>query len=294
MSRGGTFNRSGRSGKGRPYRSLQVAGRCHPVEPLASPGERRRPRGDCGRRFSVWSRRGKAPWERSWTRSSRRLPAGRGYTGSPRRPCSDPELSTPARGLDRRRPGAGRRDKGGTRLGNSCTRSGCRGLAAGCAGPHAHRACDARPRRGPPGADGGRAPRPGERSHLTRPSSPAITIGCRRRARASSPLPPGPSPDRWLACDDSGPLLVSLANAPRRLLELSTAPAWRHQLALALAGPAGEGHAHVPLILCHQAPAPRPSRSHGAMPPSSRAGTRAHGSSRHRGSAGSGGHRTRA
>ncbi|MBV9837250.1 MAG: glycosyltransferase, partial [Solirubrobacterales bacterium] len=36
-------------------------------------------------------------------------------------------------------------------------------------------------------------------------------------------------------------------------------PAWRHELALALAGPASASHAHVPLLLCHRGPeAPTP------------------------------------
>ena len=76
-------------------------------------------------------------------------------------------------------------------------------------------------------------------------------------ARHAPHFAPGPSPDRWLACDDSGPLLViERERAASQCSTLSTAPAWRHQLALALAGPGGEGHAHVPLILCHQTPAP--------------------------------------
>ena len=69
-------------------------------------------------------------------------------------------------------------------------------------------------------------------------------------ARHAPHFAPGPSPDRWLACDDSGPLLViERERAASQCSTLSTAPAWRHQLALALAGPGGEGHAHVPLIL---------------------------------------------
>ena len=47
------------------------------------------------------------------------------------------------------------------------------------------------------------------------------------------------------------------ANARRAMLAtLCRRPAWRHELALTLAGPAGERHAHVPLLLCHRAPAP--------------------------------------
>jgi GT2 family glycosyltransferase len=71
--------------------------------------------------------------------------------------------------------------------------------------------------------------------------------------RSSPHFAPGPSPDRWLACDDSGPLLVvarERAASCQRML--STGPGWRHELALRLAGPGGEAHAHVPLILCHR------------------------------------------
>ena len=76
-------------------------------------------------------------------------------------------------------------------------------------------------------------------------------------ARDAPHFAPGPSPDRWLACDDSGPLIVvERERAASQCATLSPGAAWRHQLALALAGPAGEGHAHVPMILCHQAPAP--------------------------------------
>ncbi|MBV9839052.1 MAG: hypothetical protein JO156_13110, partial [Solirubrobacterales bacterium] len=71
---------------------------------------------------------------------------------------------------------------------------------------------------------------------------------------------PGPSPDRWLACDDSGPLLVvARERASRALRDCTGGPAWRHELALALAGPASASHAHVPLLLCHRGPeAPTP------------------------------------
>ncbi|PZS07852.1 MAG: hypothetical protein DLM64_14015 [Solirubrobacterales bacterium] len=77
----------------------------------------------------------------------------------------------------------------------------------------------------------------------------------RRRAPR---LRPGPSPDRWLACDDSGPLLlVARERAGPLCRELTSGPGWRHQLALALAGRASEHHAHVPLMLCHRAAVPR-------------------------------------
>ncbi len=64
---------------------------------------------------------------------------------------------------------------------------------------------------------------------------------------------PGPSPDRWLACDDSGSLLVVRRETASRLVgDLAGGASWRHELALALAGPRGEHHAHVPLLLCHR------------------------------------------
>jgi GT2 family glycosyltransferase len=72
--------------------------------------------------------------------------------------------------------------------------------------------------------------------------------------RHSPRFRPGPSPDRWLACDDSGPLLV-VQRQPAAVLvgELAGGDAWRHELALILAGPGGGEHAHVPLLLCHRA-----------------------------------------
>lgn len=70
--------------------------------------------------------------------------------------------------------------------------------------------------------------------------------------RHSPRVRPGPSPDHWLACDDSGPmLLVRRERAAALAGDLGSPTAWRHELALALAGPAGERHAHVPLLLCH-------------------------------------------
>ena len=73
-------------------------------------------------------------------------------------------------------------------------------------------------------------------------------------ARGTPRFRPGPSPDRWLAVDDSGPLLVIDRDRAAGLLpELGGGPAWRHELALALAGPGGEDHAHVPMLLCHRA-----------------------------------------
>jgi GT2 family glycosyltransferase len=81
--------------------------------------------------------------------------------------------------------------------------------------------------------------------------------GSRREPR----FRPGPSPDRWLATDDSGPLLLvdRVAAQPHAawLSEegLAAGPAWRHALALLLAGRGGERHAHVPMLLCHRVPA---------------------------------------
>jgi GT2 family glycosyltransferase len=66
---------------------------------------------------------------------------------------------------------------------------------------------------------------------------------------------PGPSPDRWLACDDSGPLIVVRRDtAASAVAHLSAEPGWRHELALELAGPGSGAHAHVPLLLCHRGP----------------------------------------
>jgi GT2 family glycosyltransferase len=75
-----------------------------------------------------------------------------------------------------------------------------------------------------------------------------------REIRSDPHFRPGPSPDRWLVCDDSGPMIaVSPERASAELGELSAGRDWRHQLALGLAGPASASHAHVPLLLCHRA-----------------------------------------
>jgi GT2 family glycosyltransferase len=67
---------------------------------------------------------------------------------------------------------------------------------------------------------------------------------------------PGPSPDRWLACDDSGALLVvSRERAAELAGGLAGGSAWRHELALLLAGDHGQAHAHVPMLLCHRSSA---------------------------------------
>jgi GT2 family glycosyltransferase len=64
---------------------------------------------------------------------------------------------------------------------------------------------------------------------------------------------PGPSPDHWLACDDSGPLLVvSRERAAALARGLAGGLSWRHELALLLARDGGERHAHVPILLCHR------------------------------------------
>jgi GT2 family glycosyltransferase len=80
--------------------------------------------------------------------------------------------------------------------------------------------------------------------------------------RHSPRFAPGPSPDHWLACDDSGPLLVvERQRAAAGLSKLAGGEAWRHELALVLAGPGGDDHAHVPMLLCHRgsgAPVPPP------------------------------------
>jgi GT2 family glycosyltransferase len=64
---------------------------------------------------------------------------------------------------------------------------------------------------------------------------------------------PCPSPDRWLACDDtSRTLVVRREAAARALKEVRSEHAWRHELALRLAGPRGQEAAHVPLLLAHR------------------------------------------
>jgi GT2 family glycosyltransferase len=76
--------------------------------------------------------------------------------------------------------------------------------------------------------------------------------------RSSPRFRPGPSPDRWLACDDSGPMLLVSREAALAALagraNVHGSGAWRHEVALTLAGVGSEQHAHVPLLLCHRAP----------------------------------------
>jgi O-antigen biosynthesis protein len=87
----------------------------------------------------------------------------------------------------------------------------------------------------------------------------ALVITCdddrltRERGRDTPTFRPGPSPDRWLACDDSGPMFA-VARKPALALvgQLQGGLSWRHELALRLAGAAGECHAHVPMLLCHR------------------------------------------
>jgi O-antigen biosynthesis protein len=72
--------------------------------------------------------------------------------------------------------------------------------------------------------------------------------------RSAPHFRPGPSPDHWLACDDSGSMLVvARRGAAERLGDLHPGGGWRHELALALAGRGAGRHAHVPLLLCHRA-----------------------------------------
>jgi GT2 family glycosyltransferase len=74
-----------------------------------------------------------------------------------------------------------------------------------------------------------------------------------RDVRSDPRFRPGPSPDRWLVCEDSGPMIaVSRERAAAELGELTDGRDWRHELALGLAGPASASHAHVPLLLCHR------------------------------------------
>ena len=76
-----------------------------------------------------------------------------------------------------------------------------------------------------------------------------------RRGRRTDPVcRPGPSPDHMLARDLAGSLLAISRDAALAAAPADTS-AWRYELALALAGPHGAGHAHVPAILCHRAEA---------------------------------------
>jgi GT2 family glycosyltransferase len=78
-----------------------------------------------------------------------------------------------------------------------------------------------------------------------------LDAGLRRHAPI---FRPGPSPDHWLACDDtSRTLLVRREAAAALVSRLSSEHAWRHELAIRLAGNAGETAAHVPILLSHMA-----------------------------------------
>ena len=78
-----------------------------------------------------------------------------------------------------------------------------------------------------------------------------------RRGRRVDPVcRPGPSPDLMLTRDPAGALLVAAREPALAVRPAAGRTGWRHDLALALAGPDAAGHAHVPSILCHAA-APR-------------------------------------
>ena len=65
---------------------------------------------------------------------------------------------------------------------------------------------------------------------------------------------PAPSPDRWLACDDTGRMIVvSRGAAARRARDVSPGPAWLHELALRLTldDERQPNAAHVPMLLSH-------------------------------------------
>jgi GT2 family glycosyltransferase len=78
----------------------------------------------------------------------------------------------------------------------------------------------------------------------------------RRGQRTRPACRPGPSPELLLARDHLGAVLMM---ARDRALAVRPQPggAWRYELGLRLAGPAGAGHAHLPSILVHRAPGPR-------------------------------------
>lgn len=75
-----------------------------------------------------------------------------------------------------------------------------------------------------------------------------------RGERIDPRVRPGPSPDLLLAADLTGALLC--VDRERALAaggpQAQAGVAWRYDLALTLAGAAGEGHAHVPMILVHR------------------------------------------
>jgi O-antigen biosynthesis protein len=78
-----------------------------------------------------------------------------------------------------------------------------------------------------------------------------IDIGWRRHGPR---FRPAPSPERWLAHDDSGRMMVVARHAAARLArDLSHEPAWMHELALGLVlDAAGQPNAaHVPMLLSH-------------------------------------------
>ena len=72
--------------------------------------------------------------------------------------------------------------------------------------------------------------------------------------RHSPRFRPAPSPDRWLARDDTGRMMVvSTKRAAPLAGDISPGPSWMHELALGLAlDPAGSLlAAHVPMLLAH-------------------------------------------
>jgi GT2 family glycosyltransferase len=74
-------------------------------------------------------------------------------------------------------------------------------------------------------------------------------------------LRPGPSPDHLLAQDLTGSLVCLRRGAAPRELDGH----WRHRAALLQGGPDGVGLAHVPAILCHRRPGPRPEVNLGVL-----------------------------
>jgi len=79
----------------------------------------------------------------------------------------------------------------------------------------------------------------------------------RRGTRADPRCAPGPSPDALISSGLGGPP-VAVAREAALDTGAAAGPAWAFELLLRLAGPAGSGHAHVPLILVHRASRPDP------------------------------------
>ena len=84
------------------------------------------------------------------------------------------------------------------------------------------------------------------RDHLRRGRARRAPAGATRRASARRP----PRTGGWPATTAASSLLVAPRRGARRLsAELSGGRAWRHELALRLAGPAAQRAAHVPMLL---------------------------------------------